>query len=45
LHILLSKSGNWNKSNNSNEERIDFLLQNQWNNFTNGRSEQFAEKD
>jgi len=25
LHILLSKSGNWNKSKNSNEERIDFL--------------------
>jgi len=28
-----TKSSNWNKSNNSNEERIDFLLQNQWNNF------------
>jgi hypothetical protein len=31
---LLSKSNNWNKSKNSNEERIDFLLQNQWNNYS-----------
>ncbi len=45
LCTLLSKSSNWNKSKNSSKERIDFLLQNQWNNFTNGRSEQFAEKD
>jgi len=33
LHILLSKSNNWNKSNNSSKEKIKFLLQNQWNNF------------
>lgn len=33
LHILLSKSNNWNKSNNSIKEKIKFLLQNQWNNF------------
>ncbi len=33
LHTLLSKSNNWNKSKNSSEENIDFLLQNQWNNF------------
>jgi hypothetical protein len=32
LHILLSKSGNWNKSKNLSIERIDFLLQNQQNN-------------
>jgi hypothetical protein len=32
LHILLSKSGNWNKSKNLSIERIDFLLQNQRNN-------------
>jgi hypothetical protein len=34
LHTLLSKSNNWNKSKNSSEENIDFLLQNQWNNFS-----------
>jgi hypothetical protein len=34
LHILLSKFGNCNKFKNSREERIDFLLQNQWNNFS-----------
>ncbi len=30
---MLLKSSNWNKSKNSSKERIDFLLQNQWNNF------------
>jgi len=34
LYILISKSSNWNKFKNSSEEKIDSLLQNQWNNFS-----------
>jgi hypothetical protein len=33
LYTLLLKYDNWNKSKNSSKERIDFLLQNQWNIF------------
>ncbi len=32
LYYLLSNFCMWNKSNNSNEERIDFFLQDLWNN-------------
>jgi hypothetical protein len=34
LYILLQKSNNSKKSKNSSEKTIDFLLQNQCNNFS-----------
>ncbi len=34
LYPLLSRTHNRNKFKNSNKEKIDFLLQDKWNNFS-----------